>query len=262
VVAVHCRLDLGNLSDHPSDQLKLNDIGSVTVKTHRPLICDTYSTNRTTGSFIFVDPITNLTVGAGMIEKTLAEDTPMPAPGLCDGAVIWFTGLSSSGKTTLSESIYERLWSVGHRVELLDGDEVRLHLSRGLGFSKEDRDENIRRIGFVAELLARQGVIVLVSAISPYREARNEVRSRIAKFLEVYVNAPLRICEERDVKGLYRKARRGALSHFTGIDDPYEPPIDPDIECRTDLETVADCTDRLVAHIESLVLRQSAQRTA
>jgi adenylyl-sulfate kinase len=161
----------------------------------------------------------------------------------------------------LSLAVYERLWARGYRVELLDGDEVRLRLSRGLGFSKDDRNENVRRIGFVAEVLARQGVIALVSAISPYREARDEVRSRISNFLEVYVNAPLDVCEERDVKGLYRKARAGEIAQFTGINDPYEPPLRPDVECRTDLETAADCADKIVAAVEARVMRHATRET-
>src|SRR5690349_1630599 len=138
------------------------------------------------------------------------------------GLTVWLTGLSSAGKTTICRLVFDKLASNGHRVEWLDGDVVRQHLSKGLGFSKEDRDENIRRIGFVAELLTRNGVIVLVSAISPYRAVRDEMRKRIGHFLEVYVNAPLATCERRDVKGLYRRARAGELQHFTGLDDPYE----------------------------------------
>jgi adenylyl-sulfate kinase len=147
--------------------------------------------------------------------------------------------------------VYERLWARGHRVELLDGDEVRRHLSRGLGFSKEDRNENVRRIGFVAEMLARHGVIAIVSAISPYREARDELRSSSSNFLEVYVNASLKVCEERDVKGLYRKARSGELPRFTGIDDPYEPPLFPEVECRTDRETIAESAEKIVDAVEA-----------
>jgi adenylylsulfate kinase len=128
-----------------------------------------------------------------------------------DGLTVWFTGLSSAGKSTICEALFARLQSLHPRVEWLDGDAIRQNLSRGLGFSKPDRDENIRRIGFVAELLTRHGVIVLVSAISPYRAAREEVRSRIGRFVEVYVNAPLSVCEQRDLKGIYRRARLGEI---------------------------------------------------
>jgi len=165
------------------------------------------------------------------------------------GLTVWFTGLSGAGKSTLSSAVQGRLLADGYGVERLDGDEVRKFLSQGLSFSKAGRDENVRRIGFVAELLTRHGVITLVSAISPYREARDAVRARIPRFLEVYVNAPISVCESRDVKGLYRRARAGELKSFTGIDDPYEPPLNPDIECRTDLESVDECTERILATI-------------
>ncbi|OKH32864.1 adenylyl-sulfate kinase [[Phormidium ambiguum] IAM M-71] len=156
------------------------------------------------------------------------------------GVTVWFTGLSGAGKTTISKAVAEELRSQGYLVELLDGDLVRQNLTKGLGFSKEDRDENIRRIGFVAHLLTRNGVIVLVSAISPYREIRQEVKAKIGDFIEVFVNAPLEICEKRDVKGLYKKARSGEIKHFTGIDDPYEIPTNPEVECHTDIETEAE----------------------
>jgi adenylylsulfate kinase len=163
------------------------------------------------------------------------------------GVAVWFTGLSGAGKTTLSCWVAEQLRTNGRRVEILDGDEVRRTLTRGLGFSKQDRDENIRRIGYVAHLLARNGVIVLVAVISPYRAVREEVRRLIGDFIEVYVNAPLEVCEQRDHKGLYRKARAGELKGFTGIDDPYEPPLAPEVECRTDLETVEESGAKVLA---------------
>jgi adenylyl-sulfate kinase len=162
------------------------------------------------------------------------------------GLTVWFTGLSGSGKSTLSLAVNDQLAASGYRVQLLDGDEVRLFLSKGLGFSKEDRDENIRRIGFVAELLTRNGVITLVSAISPYRSARDAVRTRISNFLEVFVNAPIEECERRDTKGLYKRARAGEIKTFTGISDPYEEPLNPELECRTDLESVPESTARVI----------------
>ena len=167
-----------------------------------------------------------------------------------NGLTVWFTGLSGAGKTTLNQAVHEYLAGRGFPVETLDGDEVRRHLGRGLGFTKEDRDENIRRIGYVAGLLTRHGVIVLVSAISPYRAAREEVRREIGAFVEVYVNAPLEVCEQRDVKGLYRKARTGQIHGFTGIDDPYEPPLDPEVECRTDRESVEESVEKVIDYLE------------
>lgn len=171
------------------------------------------------------------------------------------GATVWLTGLSSAGKSTLAEAVSQRLRDAGHRVELLDGDIVRRELSRGLGYSKADRDENIRRIGFVAELLTRHGVIVIVAAISPYRAVREEVRQRIGSFIEVYVNAPLELCEQRDRKGLYRKARAGEIQGMTGVDDPYEPPLAPEVECRTDQESVETSAERIVRHVLAAVVR-------
>jgi len=162
------------------------------------------------------------------------------------GVTVWFTGLSGAGKTTISAQVEKYLRDNQCKIELLDGYIVRENLTKGLGFSKEDRDINIRRIGFVALLLTRNGVIVLVSAISPYREIRQEVKRQIGDFVEVFVNAPLAECEKRDVKGLYKKARAGEIKHFTGIDDPYEVPEHPDLECRTDLETVDECVNKVL----------------
>jgi adenylylsulfate kinase len=179
-------------------------------------------------------------------------NSPNGASASKEGLTVWFTGLSSSGKTTLSRAVYELLRQSGHRVEILDGDAIRRELSKELGFSKQDRDENIRRIGFVANLLTRNGVVVLVSAISPYRELRQEMRDRIGRFMEVHVSAPLAICEQRDVKGLYRRARAGELKCFTGIDDPYEPPLHAEVVCRTDLESVAESAQKVLAAIRNL----------
>ncbi len=168
------------------------------------------------------------------------------------GVTVWFTGLSGAGKTTIRMAVEEKLRAQNYALEVLDGDIVRENLTKGLGFSKEDRDENIRRIGFVSHLLTRNGVIVLVSAISPYRNIRDEVRQKIGDFVEIFVNAPLAVCEDRDVKGLYKRARAGEIKQFTGIDDPYEAPLNPDIECRTDLETLEESTEKVLAGLKSL----------
>lgn len=168
------------------------------------------------------------------------------------GVTVWFTGLSGAGKTTISQVVAQKLKDVGYKLEVLDGDIVRTNLTKGLGFSKEDRDENIRRIGFVSNLLTRNGVIVIVSAISPYREVRDEVRGKIGNFVEVFVNAPLATCEERDVKGLYKKARSGEIKMFTGISDPYEPPLSPEIECRTDLEELDESVNKVLQGLKDL----------
>lgn len=153
------------------------------------------------------------------------------------GCVIWLTGLPSAGKSTISLALQDLLIARGERVEILDGDVVRENLSKGLGFSKEDRDINIRRIGFVANLLARNGVKVICAAISPYRRIRDEVRELSDDFIEVYVSTPVDVCEQRDVKGLYAKARTGEVNDLTGIDDPYEPPLNPEVTIGTVGET-------------------------
>jgi len=168
------------------------------------------------------------------------------------GVTVWFTGLSGAGKTTISQAVAQIFQEKGCKLEILDGDIVRENLTKGLGFSKADRDENIRRIGFVAHLLTRNGVIVLVSAISPYREIREEVRQKIGDFVEVYVNAPLTVCEGRDVKGLYKRARAGEIKGFTGIDDPYEAPINPDVECNTDHEDLSESVAKVLKKLADL----------
>jgi bifunctional enzyme CysN/CysC len=254
VTAVTSKLDLTTLDHRPGGELSLNDIGTVTVETYKPLFCDEYAVNRRMGSFILIDSLTNLTVGAGTIRgvSDQVSRAVSQSNSAKRGLTIWFTGLSSAGKTTLSKAVGERLWARGHRVELLDGDEVRRHLSKDLGFSRQDRDENIRRIAFVAELLTRNGVIVLVSAISPYRASREEARRRIGSFVEVFVNAPLSVCEQRDRKGLYKKARGGEITGFTGIDDPYEPPLAPEVQCDTDRETEAESVAKVINYIDSL----------
>ncbi len=161
------------------------------------------------------------------------------------GFTLWFTGLSGSGKSTLSERIYRRLVESGAKVELLDGDEVRTHLSKGLGFSKEDRDTNIRRIGFVAELLSKHGVIAITAAISPYRETRDAVRARIGNFVEIHMDCPIAVLAERDVKGLYKKALAGEIPHFTGVSDPYEPPVSPELRVDSSTEDIAVSEERV-----------------
>ncbi|HEX8099429.1 MAG TPA: adenylyl-sulfate kinase [Actinomycetota bacterium] len=157
------------------------------------------------------------------------------------GFTVWFTGLSGAGKSTLADMLYDELKGRGLKVEMLDGDVVRTNLSKGLGFSKEDRDTNILRIGFVAQLLTRNGVATIVSAISPYREARNKCREMIGDFVEVFVDAPLEVCIERDVKGLYKQAIAGDLPSFTGVSDPYEPPDKPELVVETDVMSKEEC---------------------
>lgn len=167
------------------------------------------------------------------------------------GVTVWFTGLSGAGKSTIAERLLALLRERGVKSELLDGDVVRTNLSKGLGFSKEDRDTNIRRIGFVSQLLTRNGVVSIVSAISPYREVRDEVRGEIGRFIEVHVHASLDELVRRDVKGLYEKALKGEIPNFTGVSDPYEEPLNPDVFLDTEQECVEESLAKVVAALET-----------
>ena len=169
------------------------------------------------------------------------------------GFTLWFTGLSGAGKTTISEIVEKELKERLGKVEVLDGDIVRTNLSKGLGFSREDRDTNILRIGFVADLLTRNGVGVIVSAISPFKEARDQVRRSIGEdFIEIYVDAPIEVCAERDVKGLYKKAFAGEIEQFTGVSDPYEPPSAPELHIKTNEEGAHESARRVIEKLEEL----------
>jgi adenylylsulfate kinase len=160
---------------------------------------------------------------------------------------VWLTGLPSAGKTTIARAVEKRLLDEGRKVEVLDGDVVRTHLTKGLGFSREDRDENVRRIGFVADLLSRNGVTVLCSVISPYRSVRDELRElHGGRFVEVYVSTPVEVCSERDVKGLYAKQRAGEITGLTGVDDPYEPPLAPEVTIPTHELSIDEAVERVL----------------
>lgn len=171
------------------------------------------------------------------------------------GFTLWFTGLSGAGKSTLSAYLASLFREQGGRVELLDGDEVRTHLSRGLTFSKDDRDTNVRRIGYVARLLARNGVIAITAAISPYAAVRDEVRAATiadgAAFIEVYVSCPIEVLAERDVKGLYKRALAGEIANFTGVSDPYEPPVNAEIVVESDRESIAESANKIRAYLKA-----------
>ncbi|MSP62200.1 MAG: adenylyl-sulfate kinase [Myxococcales bacterium] len=172
------------------------------------------------------------------------------------GFTLWFTGLSGAGKSTLSEPVAAHLREHGHRVEILDGDVVRTNLSKGLSFSKEDRDTNIRRIGFVANLLSRNGLVAITAAISPYREVRDEIRKMVTGdgggFIEVFVTCPIPVLAERDVKGLYKKALAGEIKNFTGVSDPYEEPLHPEVVVESDKESVAEGVAKILARLREL----------
>ena len=170
---------------------------------------------------------------------------------MADGYTLWFTGLSGSGKTTITNLLVKDLLQRGSKLEVLDGDVVRENLSKGLGFSKEDRDTNIRRIAFVANLLSRNGVPVITAAISPYREIRDEARQMMDnRFIEVYVKASVEVCEERDVKGLYAKARSGEIKEFTGVSDPYEEPTNPEITVETESQSPEESAQQILTYLE------------
>ena len=168
------------------------------------------------------------------------------------GFTLWFTGLSGAGKSTLAEAIKKRLQQHGRTVEILDGDIVRTHLSKGLGFSREDRDANIKRIAFVCSLLTRNGVACISAAISPYREARDWARQEIGNFVEVYVKCPIEICRQRDVKGLYKLVDEGKIKGFTGVDDPYEEPENPELIVETDKETLEESVTHILGKLVDL----------
>lgn len=200
------------------------------------------------------------------VETVKVEHPHTTAHASSRGFILWFTGLSGAGKSTLSAEVAKALEAARHPVEVLDGDEVRTYLSRGLGFSREDRDTNVRRIGFVARLLARQGVSVITAAISPYRGVRDEVRELAARegvsFVEVFASASIEALTERDVKGLYRRALAGDLPHFTGVSDPYEPPLAPEVVAHTDSEPVSVSVERILEHLvgRGLVARRVEER--
>jgi adenylyl-sulfate kinase len=167
---------------------------------------------------------------------------------------LWFTGLSGAGKTTVSRLVDQELRARGMKVEVLDGDVVRENLSKGLGFSKEDRDTNIRRIGWVCEVLSRNGVVAIAAAISPYREIRDEIRAKVGNFVEVYAECPIPVLAERDVKGLYKKALAGEIKNFTGVSDPYEAPLHAEVTYHSDRETVAESVARVLLKLEEMEL--------
>jgi bifunctional enzyme CysN/CysC len=264
---LHYRLDVDTLhADREAETLEVNEIGRVSIQTASPLLFDTYRFNRTTGSFILVDPGTDLTVAAGMIigaggddavvtetrEQSLpvAENITFHPSKLSreerwaaletKGATIWMTGLSGSGKSTIATAIEHTLVSAGQSSFMLDGDNLRHGLNANLGFSEEDRNENVRRVGEVAKILAEAGSVAVVSLVSPYRTERDRARAIHKEagipFYEVFVDTPLEECERRDPKGLYAKARAGEIKDLTGVGSPYEAPQNPDLVTSPDLE--------------------------
>ncbi|MBO0710053.1 MAG: adenylyl-sulfate kinase [Acetobacteraceae bacterium] len=258
------RLDVNTLMKLPARELALDEIGSVTLSLSQPIAFEPYRINRETGGFILIDRLSRNTVGAGIVERTVrtASDihvqlTTVDKPSRAalksqHPAVLWFTGLSGAGKSTIANLVERRLHALGHHTMILDGDNVRHGLNRDLGFSEADRVENIRRIAEVARLFVDAGLIVLVSFISPYRAERMLARERVeeGEFIEIFVDTPIEECRRRDPKGLYARADMGAIRNFTGVDAPYETPTDPEIHLAT-IDTSPDAlAERIVAELQ------------
>ena len=254
------KTDVNTLQKLPAKTLQLNEIGNCTLAVDRPIAFDSYNENRQTGSFILIDRMTNNTVGMGMINFPLRRaanihwqnlDINKAANAEQKGqspAVLWFTGLSGSGKSTIANEVQRRLFASGRHSFILDGDNVRHGLNRDLGFTDADRVENIRRVAEVSKLMVDAGLITLVSFISPFRAERDLARNLMeeGEFIEIFVNTPLSVAESRDPKGLYKKARAGNLRNFTGIDSPYEAPENPEIEINTDDMSLEDAAERVI----------------
>ncbi|MFZ5817915.1 MAG: sulfate adenylyltransferase subunit CysN [Bacillota bacterium] len=260
------RVDVNTLERLPAERLELNEIGLCRLTLDRPVPFDPYRENRETGGFILIDRLTNNTVGAGMIEAALRQAgnihaqpvaVTKAARAVAKGqkpCVLWFTGLSGAGKSTIANQVEQQLHALGLHTYLLDGDNLRHGLNQDLGFTDADRAENIRRVAEVAKLMVDAGLIVLVSLISPFRAEREMARRMLeeGEFLEIFVDTPLAVAEERDPKGLYRKARRGEIRNFTGIDSPYEEPESPEIRIDTTRQTPADAAAQIVAALRRL----------
>lgn len=266
---IHYRVDVNSLEHQHVEELDLNEIGLVRWRLGSPAAFDSYERNPLTGAFVVIDRISNLTVAAGMVVRPVTEVFDDKSRNVVwhehkivkhqrarqkaqRPAVLWFTGLSGAGKSSVANALEQALYQRGHHSYLLDGDNVRHGLNRDLGFTDEDRVENIRRIGEVSRLMADAGLLVLSAFISPFRADRAMVRELMepGEFYEIYVRASLETCEQRDPKGLYAKARAGAIKHFTGIDSPYEPPEKPEIVIDTEKLGIEESVDELLAYLK------------
>ncbi len=257
------RVDVNTMDELAAKTLSLNDIGVAEVYSDKPLVFESYADNRTMGGFILIDKITNATVAAGMLNFSLrrSQNVHWQATDITrehhaqmknqTPRVLWFTGLSGSGKSTIANEVEKKLALMNRHTFLLDGDNVRHGLNKDLGFTEADRIENIRRVGEVARLMTDAGLIVLTAFISPFRAERRLVRDMLEdhEFIEVFVDTPLEVAEQRDVKGLYKKARSGELKNFTGIDSPYEPPENPEITVNTVAMTPEEAADHIIQQI-------------
>lgn len=259
------QIDVNTLQDRPGKKLELNEVGVCTLGLDQPIAFDPYDVNRETGGFILIDRMTNNTVGLGLLDFALRragnihwQALDVDREALANQkdqkpAVLWFTGLSGSGKSTIANALQKKLFSMGKHTFVLDGDNVRHGLNRDLGFTDEDRVENIRRVSNVAKLMTDAGLITLVSFISPFRSERRMARNMMGdgEFIEIHVDTPLEVAEKRDVKGLYKRARAGEIKNFTGIDSPYEAPNAPEITINTVNSTPESAADDIVRWMET-----------
>ena len=264
ITALKHKVNVNTLEQAAASTLELNEIGVCNVSLDQPVAFDPYTENRDTGGFILIDRLSNETMAAGLITFALrrAQNIHWQAVDLTPAAraaqkgqrscVLWFTGLSGAGKSTIANLVEKRLFALGRHSTMLDGDNVRHGLNRDLGFTDSDRVENIRRVGEVARLMSDAGLIVLVSFISPFRAERGMAREMLPEgtFLEVHIDAPLAVAEGRDPKGLYRKARRGEIKHFTGISSPYEAPENPELHIDTTKMTPEEAAELIVSQLE------------
>ena len=258
-------IDVNDMQTRPATKLDLNEVGIVTLSLDQAIPFDSYDNNRSTGSFILIDRMTNNTVGLGLFDFALrraanihwqALDVDRQALADQKGqgpAVLWFTGLSGSGKSTIANALQKKLFAMGKHTFVLDGDNVRHGLNRDLGFTDADRVENIRRVSNVARLMSDAGLITLVSFISPFRSERQMARNMMSdgEFIEIFVDTPLDVAEGRDVKGLYKRARAGEIKNFTGLDSPYEAPVSPEITINTVENTADEAADLILAELQA-----------
>jgi bifunctional enzyme CysN/CysC len=265
VTALKHKVNVNTLEQVPARELQLNEIAVANISLDQPVAFDAYTVSHETGGFILIDRLSHETVGAGLIHFALrraqnihwqaVDVTRVARAGVKSqkAAVLWFTGLSGAGKSTIANLVEKRLFAMGRHTVLLDGDNVRHGLNRDLGFTDTDRVENIRRVAEVARLMTDAGLIVLVSFISPFRSERQMARDLLppGEFLEVHVDTPLAVAETRDVKGLYKKARRGEIPHFTGISSPYEAPEDPELRIDTTKVSPEQAAEQIVSALDA-----------
>ena len=263
VTALRHKVDVNNLEQQPGKSLRLNEVGYCHLDLAQPIAFDAYRDNRRGGSFILIDRVSNDTVGAGMIESALrrADNAPRRESAVDKTlrarlkrqrpCLLWFTGLSGAGKSSIASLVERRLAALGRHTCMLDGDDMRRGISKDLGFTDAERVENIRRVGEVGKLMVDAGLIAIAAFISPFASERRQVRALLeeGEFIEIYVNTPLEVCERRDPKGLYRKARRGEIKNFTGIDSRYEPPERPELEIKTVERDVEQAAARVVDYL-------------